>query len=250
MPNKISESEKKALSKEVDDVVEKFINEYSWIKNPIMDSYETIEKLGFFIIGKSIDNKISGFQVNIGDYKCIFVNRSHGKARQNQSLWHEVYHWYTGETGYISKVDNAKYDKMEFKAENFASKILINRSLLKEKALQRNKDIRFLSRTDLIELQNYFKASYMNIAVSLKELFPNEFNDMLFNIGIYKNQPKLINLCKENDLDYSLLEPSKTDYISPSFISDLQQNYTDNKINDEYITNVLDFLEKELSLGE
>lgn len=250
MSNKLNKLEKEILSKEVDVLVENFMKEYSWIKNPIVDSYETIEKLGFFIIGKRVNNNISGFQINIGDYKCIFINRSHVKARQYQSLWHEVYHWYTGETGYISKVNDIEYNKMEFKAENFASKILINRSLLKEKAYELRSNIKYLSILDLIKLQNYFNASYMNIAVSLNELFRENFNKSLFNKGKYKNQDELIKIAVQNELDYSLLAPSKTDYISPTFISDLQQNYIDNKINEGYVNKVLDFLEKELNLNE
>lgn len=250
MSNKLNKLEKEILSKEVDVVVENFMKEYSWIKNPIVDSYETIEKLGFFIIGKRVNNNISGFQINIGDYKCIFINRSHVKARQYQSLWHEVYHWYTGETGYISKINDIEYNKMEFKAENFASKILINRSLLKEKAYELRSNIKYLSILDLIKLQNYFNASYMNIAVSLNELFQENFNKSLFNKGKYENQDELIKIAVQNELDYSLLAPSKTDYISPTFISDLQQNYIDNKINEGYVNKVLDFLEKELNLNE
>lgn len=250
MSNKLNKLEKEILSKEVDVVVENFMKEYSWIKNPIVDSYETIEKLGFFIIGKRVNNNISGFQINIGDYKCIFINRSHVKARQYQSLWHEVYHWYTGETGYISKINDIEYNKMEFKAENFASKILINRSLLKEKAYELRSNIKYLSILDLIKLQNYFNASYMNIAVSLNELFRENFNKSLFNKGKYENQDELIKIAIQNELDYSLLTPSKTDYISPTFISDLQQNYIDNKINEGYVNKVLDFLEKELNLNE
>lgn len=250
MSNKLNKLEKEILSKEVDVLVENFMKEYSWIKNPIVDSYETIEKLGFFIIGKRVNNNISGFQINIGDYKCIFINRSHVKARQYQSLWHEVYHWYTGETGYISKVNDIEYNKMEFKAENFASKILINRSLLKEKAYELRSNIKYLSILDLIKLQNYFNASYMNIAVSLNELFRENFNKSLFNKGKYENQDELIKIAVQNELDYSLLAPSKTDYISPTFISDLQQNYIDNKINEGYVNKVLDFLEKELNLNE
>ena len=250
MSNKLNKLEKEILSKEVDVVVENFMKEYSWIKNPIVDSYETIEKLGFFIIGKRVNNNISGFQINIGDYKCIFINRSHVKARQYQSLWHEVYHWYTGEKGYISKINDIEYNKMEFKAENFASKILINRSLLKEKAYELRSNIKYLSILDLIKLQNYFNASYMNIAVSLNELFRENFNKSLFNKGKYENQDELIKIAIQNELDYSLLTPSKTDYISPTFISDLQQNYIDNKINEGYVNKVLDFLEKELNLNE
>ena len=250
MSNKLNKLEKEILSKEVDVVVENFMKEYSWIKNPIVDSYETIEKLGFFIIGKRVNNNISGFQINIGDYKCIFINRSHVKARQYQSLWHEVYHWYTGEKGYISKINDIEYNKKEFNAENIASKILINRSLLKEKAYELRSNIKYLSILDLIKLQNYFNASYMNIAVSLNELFRENFNKSLFNKGKYENQDELIKIAIQNELDYSLLTPSKTDYISPTFISDLQQNYIDNKINEGYVNKVLDFLEKELNLNE
>lgn len=250
MYKKLTREDEDRLELEVNKIVEQFKTEYPSVKSPIFNSFDMIEELGFFIIGKKVDNDISGFHIDIGSYKCIFVNRNHNLARQNQSLWHEVYHWYTGDKLHVSKTGEKEYLEMEFKAENFASKILIDRNKLKSKALEYRSNPRYLSRVDLVNLQNYFKASYMNIVRALHEVFLDDFNRKLYHLGHYKNQDKLISFCIENKLDYSMCTVPEKEYITHTFLEDLQLNFKENKINDTYLENVLNFIEEELNIFE
>lgn len=250
MSNKLSAERKKELSLEVDETVRNFKREFPHIKSPIPDSYATIEELGFFIIGKHIDEAISGFHINIGEFKCIFVNRAHHYARQNQSLWHEVYHWYTGDIGHLSSRAENEYNEMEFKADNFASKILIDRKELKKKITDDNINVKFISKVNIIKLQNYFSASYMNVARALLEIYPNLFNSNRLNLGMQSQHDRLIEECKKNNLDYSIYGIPTTDYISPSFIDDLNENYKNGYLLDSYLESVLDLIDEELNLNE
>lgn len=250
MSSELSPQDRKRLSNEVDIIVKRFKREYPWIKSPISDSYKVIEELGFFILGKHIDEDISGFNINIGNYKCIFINRSHHFARQNQSLWHEVYHWYANDTGHVSTMEASKYTEMEFKAENFASKILIDRELLLVKAKELRENLKFLSRKDIVHLQNYFNVSYMNILMALKELIGKDLNGKLFYIGKYENHEKLISFCDQENLDRTIYDIPQNDYITASFIKNLEENYKENRITDEYLEYVFDLLDEELNMFE
>ena len=248
--HKISKSRKKELENEVTETVRKFKEDYPHIKSPIENSYLTIENMGFFIIGKKLDNDISGFHLNIGDYKCIFINRNHHYARQNQSLWHEIYHWYTNDIGHISSKNAIEYEEMEYKADNFASKILIDRNNIKNVILSSNINIKFIRKREIVQLQNYYRASYMNVARALYEVYPNEFNRNRMNLGQRNNHEKLIAFCKEESLDYSIYDIPKSDYISSSFIEDLKQNYIDNKITLDYLESILNLIDEELNIIE
>ncbi|NJI02200.1 ImmA/IrrE family metallo-endopeptidase [Staphylococcus agnetis] len=248
--HKISKSRKKELEDEVTKTVRKFKEDYPQIKSPIENSYLTIEKMGFFIIGKKLDDDISGFHLNIGKYKCIFINRNHHYARQNQSLWHEIYHWYTNDIGHISSKNAIEYEEMEYKAENFASKILIDRDNLKDVILLNNIKVKYIKRREIVQLQNHYSASYMNVARALYEEYPNEFNPNRMNLGLRKNHEKLIEFCKKEDLDYSIYNIPKSDYITGSFIEDLKQNYIDNKITLDYLEDILNLIDEELNIGE
>ncbi len=248
--HKISKSRKKELENEVTETVRKFKEDYPHIKSPIENSYLTIENMGFFIIGKKLDNDISGFHLNIGDYKCIFINRNHHYARQNQSLWHEIYHWYTNDIGHISSKNAIEYKEMEYKADNFASKILIDREDLKQKTFLANINIKYISREQIVQMQNYYHVSYMNVARALYEVYPNEFNPNRMNLGQRKNHDKLIEFCKSKDLDYSIYNIPDSDYITGSFIKNLKQNYIDEKITLDYLEDVLNLIDEELNIIE
>ncbi|MFH4918419.1 MULTISPECIES: ImmA/IrrE family metallo-endopeptidase [Staphylococcus] len=246
----ISSSRKKELENEVNETVINFKKDYPNIKSPIKNSYSTIEEMGFFIIGKKLDNDISGFHLNIGDYKCIFINRGHHFARQNQSLWHEVYHWYTGNIGHVSTMNNMEHKEMEYKAENFASKILIDRNNLIEIILSNNINIEYIRKKDIVRLQNYYGVSYMNVARALYEVYPKKFNPNRMNLGQRKNHDKLIKFCETEGLDYSIYDIPKSDYITSSFIGNLKQNYIDNKITLDYLEDVLNLIDEELNIIE
>ncbi|WP_057510567.1 ImmA/IrrE family metallo-endopeptidase [Staphylococcus simulans] len=248
--HKISKSRKKELENEVTETVRKFKEEYPHIKSPIENSYLTIEKMGFFIIGKKLDNDISGFHLNIGNYKCIFINRNHHYARQNQSLWHEIYHWYTNDIGHVSSKSAIDYKEMEYKADNFASKILIDREDLKQKTFLSNINIKYISREQIVQMQNYYHVSYMNVARALYEVYPNEFNPNRMNLGQRQNHKKLIEFCKSKDLDYSIYNIPDSDYITGSFIKNLKQNYIDEKITLDYLEDVLNLVDEELNIIE
>lgn len=248
--HKISKSRKKELEKEVTKTVRKFKQDYPHIKSPIENSYLAIEKMGFFIIGKKLDNDISAFHLNIGNYKCIFINRNHHYARQNQSLWHEIYHWYTNDIGHISSKSAIEYEEMEYKAENFASKILIDRDDLQDKILLTGIKVKFITKRKIVQLQNYYNASYMNVARALYEIYPDEFQPDRMNLGRRNNHEKLIKFCKDEGLDYSIYDIPKSDYITGSFIEDLKQNYIDNKITLDYLEDIINLIDKELDIIE
>lgn len=139
---------------------------------------------------------------------------------------------------------------MEFKAENFASKILIDRNELRKKIIDDNINVKFISKVNIIKLQNYFSASYMNVARALLEIYPNTLNPNRLNLGLQSQHDRLIEECKKNNLDYSIYDIHATDYISPSFIDDLNENYKNGQLLDSYLESVLNLIDEELNLNE
>ncbi|MDK7114627.1 ImmA/IrrE family metallo-endopeptidase [Staphylococcus pettenkoferi] len=246
--SKLNKETKERLRHEINKVVEEFKEKYKIKKSPIQDSYALIEQLGFLIIGKHLDSNISGFTLNIGDYPCIFINRNHHFARQNQSLWHEVYHWYSGNQGHISNLSEIDYSEMEFKAENFASKILINRELLREKVTQIGKNFQTISPIDIVNLSNYFNVSYMNLMMALNEESKGEIKGYLFNLGKLENHQKLMEFIGTHKLSKENYVVPEKGYITSGYLEDLIDNLKQNKISEGYFNDIFNFINKELKI--
>ncbi|MCG1613926.1 ImmA/IrrE family metallo-endopeptidase [Staphylococcus epidermidis] len=248
MSKRLSKEQREKCAREVEPIVLDFINKYN-ITQPIEDSFKFIEdKIGYFIVSKKVDANISGFQYIIGNDKFIFINNNDDLGRQNQSLWHEVYHLYTGEGMGISEIGSANYNILECKADQFASQILMNRRLVKEFVKNANiLDKGFFTKKDVIQMQQYFRVSFNNMCYVLNELYGKKFlKGSYFQLGKIENRKKLLDITKRFGFDTRLSEIPEDNYISPKLFEYLSINMRDKKISAKRVNDIINFIELEL----
>lgn len=251
MASRLSKEQRQECARQVKPIVSKFIKEFN-IKQPIENSFELIEnEIGYFIVSKKINANISGFQYKIGEDKFIFINNNDDLGRQNQSLWHEVYHLYTGEGRDISEMGSSEYDIEECKADQFASQILMDRTLVKEyikKEEMLNKG--YFTKKDVIQMQQYFKVSFNNMCYTLNELYGKDFNGSYFQLGGTSKREELLNLTEKYGFDTYLSKVPSNSYISPKLFEYLKRNMEDEKITPKRVSDILHFIEIELGSSD
>lgn len=245
---KIKKERKKELSLEVKEIAKNFIETYSDIVNqPISNSFRTVEELGFFVIAVPAPHNISGMTMSIDNKSMIVVNSNQPLGRQNYSIWHEVYHWYTGEGQDISKHGESEYDETEYKAEVFASEILIPRNKLEIELKKLNynskNSLQYLKKKDIVKLQNKFNVSYK--AMLTRIIFLTGQNKLSNRFAIANKQEDIINLNIEFGFDGHLEKIETKPYISDSLFFYMKSNLEKGRVSSSKIELILDFIEEE-----
>jgi len=252
---KLTEDDKEKCKREIDSIVSTFRDEYD-IPIPIPNSFKLLEEsIGIFIISKKINNDISAFQYKIGNNKFIFINNSHDLGRQYFSLWHEVYHLYTGDGVNIKNNLSKEYMISEKKADLFASRILIEKNELRS-LIQNNKNYIKQGKLDIqdfIKLQSYFKVSYQSLVYRIKEEFPNLFDNDYFNevftLGSLDNRSELMKITESLGFDNDINAFPKENYISPIIFQYLNENLNENINSVNRTQDLLSYITEELDLN-
>ncbi|MGX7204774.1 ImmA/IrrE family metallo-endopeptidase [Enterococcus devriesei] len=245
---KLSAEKKEALKKEVEVIALRFRSEYSDIANaPIPNSFMAAEELGFFVVSCPAPDKLSGMTMNIQDKSMIVVNSVHPLGRQNYSIWHEVYHWYTEDGQDISLSNDVEYSETEYKAELFAAEILMEKSILKihlnRLGYTSDAQLKFLKKEDIVKLQNIFQVSYKAILTRIISLTGR--NDLGNRYAIASSQSKIIDFNKLLGYSGNLEKGNLPKYISPSFFIYLENNLSKGRISKSYVNDLLKFVEED-----
>ncbi|WJP97781.1 ImmA/IrrE family metallo-endopeptidase [Macrococcus bovicus] len=245
--HKLTPKEKFECIEEIKPIVKKFKTQYG-ITEPISDSFKKIENdIGYFIVSKKVNNELSGFQYKIGEQGFIFVNNNHDLGRQNQSLWHEVYHLYTGDGEPISKGSLIKYSTSEFKADQFASRILIDRDYLSS-YIRENKLIEkgYFSKEEVLKMQNIFNVSFNSMCYTLNELYDGSIHGSYYTFGSIKKREAFLKFVESEGYDQKLSQIPEEDYISPIIFEILQKNLADKRTSSRRVEEILDYIYEEL----
>lgn len=250
MSKKLNRSTKEILKSKTAAIFEKFKEDYPGIiQIPQDDSVTKIESLGIFILIATAPEKISGFCMAIGEDTFIFINKKHTLGRQNYSLWHEMYHWYTKTYGNVSFEKEATIDEIEYSAEYFASLALIDTEYLKEilkKSGFNSENIMYLSNDQIIKLQHHFKVSYSAMVNKLAELFPDAPLSNRYALGTVSKRAELVDKTLKLGLDLSLINATEESYITPSLFEWLNKANEENRISKEQLENLVILIEQEL----
>lgn len=243
---KISPLEKQELYQSVVPIAEEFRNKFLDRDKPIEDTFETLERLGYFIVRFPAHDKLSGFHINKGGYDCIFINSAHSLGRQYFSSWHECYHAYTKEGGGVSLVGAEKHSAIEQKADYFASCILMPENLITE-YLQKAGilNLKFISHEQLITMQNYFRVSYAALLTRLIQLYPS-YKETIDNrriLGLPQNKEKMLQKIEEFNGDLTLAQPTNEFAVSERFYQKLHDNLLHDKITSDKAEAILNLLE-------
>lgn len=245
---KISDARKNELRSEIEHIAHDFRRAYNNIcEAPIPNSFKAAEELGFFVVSASAPNELSGFTTTIDNKSMIVVNSNHPLGRQNYSIWHEIYHWYAKDGQEVSLMGNVEYNETEFKAEAFASEILLEKKALERelnslgyKSLNKS-SMKYLKREDIVILQNKFKVSYRAMLTRIIVISNNQ--DLRNRYGIASSQEKIIQFSIECGFDGDLEKPTLKPYISESLFEYLTLNLEKGRISSSYVEQFLEFIE-------
>ncbi|KGA98662.1 hypothetical protein AJ85_06505 [Alkalihalobacillus alcalophilus ATCC 27647 = CGMCC 1.3604] len=244
--NKLTPLQKEELYQSVVPIAEEFRSRFLNRDEPIEDTFNTLEQLGYFIVRFPAHENLSGFYIKKGEYNCIFVNSSHSLGRQYYSAWHEVYHAYTGDIGGISLFNDIKHSEMEQRAEYFASCILMPEDMVRRYIRQNGlSNLKYISYDNLIIMQNYFRVSFKALITRLIKLYPTYKMDLSvrYNLGTKKNAQKLINKIHGVGGDETLVLPTNKFSVSQRFYELLYSNLEEDRISAEKAQSVLELLE-------
>lgn len=247
---KLTDERKAELKKEVREVCQRFISEFPKTSEaPIPNSFKAAEELGFFVIAIPAPDNISGMTMNMADKSMIVVNSKNPLGRQNYSIWHEVYHWYSEDGQDISFYGESEYDETEFKAEFFASEILMpEESLIIEliKLGYSNKQsFRYLKIVDIVKLQNIFNVSYKALLTRIIDI--TGIKSLKNRYGAASNQEKVMKLNKDNGYSGNLEMINQEPYISESLFIYMNSNLKKGRVSSDRVKTVLDFIEEEFN---
>ena len=235
---KLSNEEKIKLYEDVSPIAAEFRRSFITDDDVIEDTFQKIQQLGFLLIRFPATGKnsgLSGFTIHKEPYDCIYINSNHSLGRQYLSCWHECFHIITKEGNGLSYVKAIKEDPIEYKANIFASMILMPENLVKKYVEEKSISIEYISHIDIIKMQNYFKVSYSAMLTRLMQIYP-QYKKALSNryaiaIKSEYQREKLIRKTKEASGDIKLISPSNDIYIPDSFYEDLAFNIQEKRIS-------------------
>lgn len=236
------------IRSEINVVAEKFKQEYpTFSVSPIGNSIEIAESLGFFVVSIPAPDEVSGFTRTQDGKSMIFVNANHNLGRQYYSIWHEIYHWYTGDGNDISLMGSDIYNETEKKAEYFAAEILMDSNKVKSELSKLNiNNLDFIKIIEIIKLQYIFQVSYSAMLTRLITLFPENRASLSKRYGITRDRDRLLKTIRGQGYSGDLELPTKTTYISPSLFYYMESNITEGKLSPENVKGIVSFIEKEL----
>lgn len=248
----ISKERKIELVKEVSKLMETFFCDIKYnITYPIENSFVVLEKLGCLILGFQTEEDISGFLSVKNGIPCIFINTSQSLGRQYFSAWHEYYHYYSGEKASVSYWELAKKDETEFKADTFAGMVLIPEKELREQVNKKTKyGIKYISKQELVTLQNYFHVSYSSLVTRLIQTYPDSNLSSRYVFGRESKREELLKMTEELGFSTDLISPTKDLYITPSFFDDLEFNVTHGRISKEKGEGLVSYIQEKWNFND
>jgi len=243
---KLTEDEKNKAYNEVVPIAQQFRQKYIPENQKVENTFNILEEqLGYFILKfPSKDSDLSGFHIEKSGIHCIYINSSHTLGRQVFSAWHECYHAINGQVSlsFISKLDK---DIEEYKAECFASCILMPEKLVRLFVAYNSINPYYISYSDIIKMQHYFGVSYSATVTRLIQLFPQSKNTLQRRYAlVQKSKDKeLEKRTLQAGFNTDLIKPTNDIYVSQKFIEDIQFNLKDGRISQEKAMSLIKLIE-------
>jgi Zn-dependent peptidase ImmA (M78 family) len=242
---KLTASDKKELYRSVIPIAQEFRKKYLDEDQPIQNTFETLEQLGYFIVKFPTENELSGFHIKKSGFNCIFINSRHTLGRQYFSSWHECYHAYTGEGGGVSLKNEQEHNAIEYKAESFAGCILMPEKTMRRYVKHFKINLRYLKYEQLIRMQHFFQVSYNALVTRLIQVFP-EYKDSIsprYALGSTSREEDLFNQTEQFIADVSLICPTNEFYVSPKLYQNIEFNLSQGRISVEKAESILELIE-------
>lgn len=224
----LSEEKKENIRFIAQEVVSEFKEKYGI--SDLRNAYNAISKLeDIIIIRFPAHDKLSGFTLKKGEYKCIYVNSSHILCRQYSTCWHELYHA-INDIEHID-IDEDDKEKIEDKeAQYFASCIMMPDQKVKDFIIRNNKNFKKLDLEFLIKIQFHFGVSFSSLLSKLSELNIGNYYKYKYITAMDKID-EYNNLIKELGYQLDLVKPTNDFIVDKSFFENLYKNIINKKIS-------------------
>lgn len=221
---------------------------YRFSKKGIVDIFDILEDVAFFIRKPLGIYDISGFTTYFNNEFIIFLNSSFTLGHERFTAAHELYHiLYNDDLLRKEKLlmnDNVYRDEDE-KANVFTSEFLMPEDYVKDlfyKLINTNKDE--VEVRHVVRLNSTLKVSYKAM---LKRLIQLDLCDIslyekLAEYGTLERKEELREITKTEGYDISLIVPSDISYVSKEYLEIAKQNYEKGKISYGKITELLGFI--------
>lgn len=216
---------------------------------PIKNTFTVLERLNFIVLRFPSKEKISGFHLRKGNYECIFINTVDVLGRQYFSAWHEVYHAVQRDESDVSlrlKAESLEYLENEYKAECFASSILMPREEILNYVEEKLHDLSSATINDLIHMQHYFNVSLGALLTTLRRHFPKH-KDLIaeyYDICSKEKATEFQKLTSSLGLSTDLILPTNDLKVPESFFEHITNNFNNGKITEEKVSKIFELFER------
>ena len=144
---------------------------------------------------------------------------------------------HTGEGNGISYTENLMEDPIEYKANAFASVILMPDNLVKRYIALHNISLQYLRHEDIIRMQNYFNVGYSAMLSRIIQLYPAYKKNLQNRYAIARNTENQRKLLEEKTKavhgNLQLIHATNDIYIPDSFYNDITFNLDKKRISKE-----------------
>lgn len=251
----ISKEEKKTFDSIAKVRAEEFRAKYRFSD---INSLEILK--GFYILKFPNELGISGAYIKKRgrekDYNCIYINTAEPIGRQNFSLLHELYHAiYEKSNEIVSLKKMVSSDPVEFRAERFASYVLIPRDRLINnlRRIKLGKGKFFINIKDLLVLQKEFQCSFTALIYAISDLNVDLPTLVPLNINTFwkyakeQNWSELEKITEKYNSEYEVnLNKSDNSQIWPNGLKENIYSNISNGLIDQYeVVDLIDFFEEE-----
>lgn len=218
----------------------------------IEDYIEPAEKAGFCLFVLPLAPKFDttqekGFLLSAKELDFIFINSSNYYCSQAHTLWHEMYH-------FVEKHDDFEYAvkeqrMIEKEAEQFAACVQVPPSEL-EKLAQNKVHNNKLFISDIQRLALHFKCHYQTMHIQIKNVFPDFAKTNKYFKNLYMKHDDFNGLSLEEIDQVRNIRKTHNKYISPIVFETIESNYDNKKINDDMLSELIDYIKEVKSLDE
>jgi Zn-dependent peptidase ImmA (M78 family) len=221
---------------------------YRFSKKGIVDIFDILEDVAFFI-RKPLDiYDISGFTTYFNNEFVVFLNSSFTLGHERFTAAHEIYHiLYNSDILKKEKllINDSAYTNEDKKANVFAAEFLMPEDYVKElfyKLVNVDKDK--VEVRHVVRLNSTLKVSYKAMLKRLVQLDLCDISlyESLVEYGTLEKKEELRDITKTEGYDISLIVPSNIVYVSKEYLEIAKQNYEKGKISYGKITQLLEFI--------
>lgn len=237
---KLTDDTKMKLYEEVRPIALDYRDSFISRDEVIKDTFKAIEQLGFLLLrfpAVGENTSLSGFTIYKYPYHCIYVNSRQNLGRQYLSCWHECYHIHTGEGSGISYTESVMEDPCEYKANVFASIILMPENLVKGYIESHKLSLPYLKYEDIIQMQIFFNVGYSAMLTRIIQLYPQYKKNLQNRYAIAGKSEKQRKLLEEKirsvNGNLQLVNATNDIYIPDSFYEDIMFNLKKKRISKE-----------------